>query len=310
MSRSRSYATEGRLAGLLEALRRLLERPWHLLAGLLGGTLALASLLVATALLWRIWPPELPPGAQAQALVLVAGGEGETDLAAVRATLAHQNLVQGVDFVGRDAALAELAQRKGLSGLGLSELRPNPLPDTFVVRFDPAASAEAVEQAVAGLRHLRPSDTIEYLPEPYRRLSQIVQVGRRLAVALAVLLGLAALSGLALSLICAVVIDREEIAVLQLLGAEPRTQRRPYVYAGALRAALSAALAWGLLLALQAGLDAALAELLQQFALHWDRTPLPTAAGLPFVAGLGLLGALAASLRLRIVQAHSDGPRP
>ncbi len=292
--------TTSRLSALREALRRTLARPvaYVLVVGSTG--LVFSTMALCVLALWRVLPMDAPAWMRPEALVLAAGAEGENDLAATRAALRQVGLVASVDFVGRDAALAELAQRKSLAMIGLNELRPNPLPDAFVVRFAAGATPDAVEAAVAELRKVKSVDSVEYQPDAYRKLSALAQLAGRLSLLLAASVAGALVIGVALAATFWARVDREEMRVLHLLGADPSSMRRPYVYAGAINLVVAAALAWWILISTAGWLEPAIANLAQQYSLHWAQNPLPQWSGAVFCLGMGLLGAVLASVSARL----------
>jgi len=292
--------TTSRVSAVMEALRRTLGRPieFVLVVGSTAALLAMAA-LVAVAL-WRALPLEVPPWSRPQALVLAAGAQGEIDLAALQAALRRVSAVTAADFVARDSALAQLAQRKGLATIGLADLRPNPLPDAFLIHFSEGAAPEAVEAAVAEMRKIKNVESVEYPPELYRRMWLLAQLAVRLGLLLAAPLVAALIIGIALTATFWGRVDRKEAEVLYLLGADPSVMRRPYVYAGAMSLLLAAALAWSVVVAAGAWLEPLLSALAQQYALHWTSVALPIWPGILFCLGAALFGGLLASLAARI----------
>ncbi|SPE23578.1 putative Cell division protein FtsX [Burkholderiales bacterium] len=297
--------TTSRISALREALRKTLGQPvaFVLVVGSTAGVLA--TLALGSLALWRAQPIEAPQWMRPQALVLAAGAAGEVDLAATQAALRKVATVASADFVGRDAALAELAQRKTLSALGLADLRPNPLPDAFLVGFAAGAAPAAVEVAVAELRKVKNVDSVEYQPDLYRRMSLLSQLTERLALLLGASLVACLVIGVALAAAYWVRVDRDEARVLHLLGAEPAVMRRPYVYAGALSLLTAAALAWWVVAAASAWLEPAIAELARQYSLHWAPDPLPPWAGALCCLGSALVGAALASAAARLAARFS-----
>jgi len=292
--------TASRALALGEALRRTLGRPveFVLVAGSTAVLLGVGAL--AALALWRAGPLDVPSAARPQALILAGGAQGEIDLGALQAALRRVATVASSEFVGRDAALSQLAQRKNLSSLGLAELRPNPLPDAFVVGFTAGAAPEAIEAAVAELRKVKNVESVEYQPELYRRIWLLGQLGSRLGVLLAAALAAALVIGVALTATLWGRVDPEEIRLLDLLGAEPAIVRRPYVYAGAISLLLAAALGWLLVVAASSWLEPWVSAAALQFAL-----PLAPAlpllwAGVAFCLGAALVGALVASAAARM----------
>lgn len=294
-----NYTTR-RLSALGEALRRTFGRPVEFALVVGSAAVVLATLALLALALWRASPLESPQWTRPQALVLAAGASGEVDLGATQAALRRVSGVVSADFVGRDAALAELAQRKSLSTIGLADLRPNPLPDAFLVRFAAGAAPQAVEAAVAELRKVKNVESVEYPSELYRRMWLLAQLGVRLCLLLCAFLAAALVIGIALAATLWTRIDRTEARVLNLLGADPSVMRRPYVYAGAMSLLLAAALAWWMVLAASAWLDPLIGALAQQYAVHWAPDPLPGWSGALFCLGGALLGAMLASLAARL----------
>jgi cell division transport system permease protein len=310
----------GSAAALRAAARRLAQRPYA--SALVIGALAcvLACVALAGAAAWRSAPWLAPAWMQPEALVLAAGAEGETDLAALRnalrAALPQPAPAASFDFIGRDAALRELAQRRSLAGSGLAELRPNPLPDAFRLRFAAGTPPDQVEAAVAALRKVRGVEAVEYDAELVRRAALLGALSGRFAQLLAALLAAALLLAAIVAATFWAGAPDEELAVLHLLGAEPAQMVRPAAWAAGLCLLCAALLAWGIAAELAALLDPALADLAQHYGLHWDPLPLPgwTAGLLCLVfAGAGTIGtglALRLALQRRLARGLLPGSPP
>jgi cell division transport system permease protein len=241
---------------------------------------------------------------QAEALVLVAGAEGEVDLSglrsSMRASLQQTTLVATIDFVGRDVSLKDLAQRKSLAGIGLADLRPNPLPDSFRVRYAAGSAPDQVEASVAALRKLKNVDSVEFEAELYRRAAALAQLAGRLALLAVGFLVASLLISVALAATFWSRTDRQELRVLHLLGADPVAVVRPGAYAAGLSLFAAALLAWWITAAASAWLEPALAELAQKYGLHWAPNPLAAWGAALACLGVAILGALLAALALRL----------
>lgn len=233
-----------RAYALRRSLRLLAQRP---------GTLLLAIVLCAVALTLPLLAATLAVGARP----LAAGTSVAPELSVFLSPAANPHEVKGlqarieavpgvmqVRHVSREAALAELAERSGLSA-PLRELKTNPLPDVFVVALASAAAPATVDAAAAAIRKLPQVDSVQVDSAWYRKL---VGIGR------IALLGSAIVGGMLLVLVAAVVIgavrllataSSEEIRVLQMVGADEGFIARPYVYVGGATLALAAALAVG-----------------------------------------------------------------
>jgi cell division transport system permease protein len=142
----------------------------------------------------------------------------------------------------------------------------NPLPSVLVVtpRGDEALLAAALAQ-------LPEADLVQHDALWRRRLDGWLRFGGRVALVLATLLGLGALLVVGNTVRLDIQSRREEIGVLQHLGASDGFIRRPFLYLGAWYGLAAGALALGLLtaawLALQAPLDALAASYGSRFAL-------------------------------------------
>jgi len=266
----------------------------------LATAVIVAAILTGAIFLWRLQPLEAPPWVRPQALVMAAGAEGETDLAALGLALRKVGSVLAADFVGRDAALANLAQRPGLASLGLREMRPNPLPDSFVVSFAPETGPDAVEAAVAELAKVKSVESVQYQPEAYRRTWALARLARRLVLLAAGALLAAGMVGVVAAAGLLANPDPEELRLLDALGADPAVVRRPYVYGGAIALLCVAALAWWLMVSASAWLDPLIADLARQYALHWSTDGLPAWYGPAFCAMAAVLGGLFASAAMRL----------
>jgi len=296
-----NYTTH-RLSAAGEALRKTLGRPLAFALVVASCATLLAVLAFAAIGLWRLMPLQTPPWAQPEALVYFGGAEGEIDLAAAGLALRQVPLVASADFIGRDAALAELTQRHELAPLALRELRPNPLPDAFLVRFAPGATPEAVEAAVVALGKVKNVGAVQYQAAPFRKLAALTQLGRRLAPLSATFLVAVAAMGVLLASVFWCRIDLEELRILHLLGADAASLRRPYVYAGALCLGLAALLVWGVLNAMNASLEPYVTAVAQQYSLALVARPVPAWAGAAFVLAAAFIGAALASIFVRLAQ--------
>ncbi|AVY65253.1 permease-like cell division protein FtsX [Xanthomonas translucens] len=166
-----------------------------------------------------------------------------------------------------EQGMAELRDSAGL-GDALDALDDNPLPTLLIVT--PAAADDA--PLAAALSALPQADLVQHDALWRKRLDGWLRFGERLVQVLSVLLG----AGAALVVGNTVRLDiqsrREEIGVLQLLGASDGFIRRPFLYLGAWYGFGAGVLALGLIAASGLALGPPLAELADsygsQFALH------------------------------------------
>ena len=191
--------------------------------------------------------------------------------------------VASVELRTPDQGLAEFRQRSGLAD-SLDLLDGNPLPALLVVVPE---GDEA--RLVAALEALPETDLLQHDAAWRERLTGWMGFGERLTWVLAALFGLGALLVVGNTVRLDIQSRREEIGVLQLLGASDGFIRRPFVYLGAWYGLAAGALALGLLT-------------LAALALRDPLAALARSYGSPFaLSGLDPLGAALVVLAATIV---------
>lgn len=184
-----------------------------------------------------------------------------------------------------------LAEFKRLSGLddAVAALDENPLPSrlSLVPRGDETA-------LVSALQALPEADLVQHDAGWRKRLDGWIGFGERLAWVLAALFGLGALLVVGNTVRLDIQSRREEIGVLQLLGASDGFIRRPFIYLGAwyglAAGALALALVLGAAAALREPLDALAGSYASRFALS-GLDPLRVGAVLLGATVIGWIGA-------------------
>lgn len=195
-----------------------------------------------------------------------------------------------------DEGLAEFKQMSDLAG-ALDLLDGNPLPWVLVVSpqedmaGDPAALAAAL-QAEPGV------DSVQYDAAWRARLDAWLALGRRAVVLLAVLLAVGAVLVVGNTVRLDLATRRDEIALLQQLGADDADIRRPLLHFGVLLGVLAGALALAGVFAIGALLRAPMADLVATYAGGFALAGpgiAEVAAVLATAASLGWLGARVAA---------------
>ena len=186
--------------------------------------------------------------------------------------------------------MEELRRSSGL-GEAISAVEGNPLPSVLIVtpKGDETTLADS-------LRTLPDVDVVQHDAAWRQRLDQWLRFGVRLAWVLAALLGIGALLVVGNTVRLDIQSRRDEIAVLQQLGATDGFIRRPFLYLGLSYGLVAGLLALALLTAADHALREPLAALAQsygsQFALHgFDLRD-----AIAIVIGSGLLGWIGAGL--------------
>lgn len=279
---------------LVASLGRMLRKPWATLltVGVMAVALALpAGLWLALENVARL------AGTVEQAREITVFLKPEVPLEQARTlsdTLRGRADVARVIWRTPDEGLAQLRAGAGDAQAAfydeaITALDANPLPSVLVVtpRGDELALAEA-------LRALPGADQVQHDADWRRRLEGWLRFGERLAAVLAVLLGLGALLVVGNTVRLDIQSRREEIAVLQSLGATDGFIRRPFLYLGAWYGLTAGALALGLLTATALALRPPLRALADSYGSPFGlsgATPLQALIVIAVATGLGWLGA-------------------
>jgi cell division transport system permease protein len=277
------------LYSLMASLGRIARRPWSTL-------LTVGVMAVALALPLGLW--------------LVLGNVARLSGDVQRARQVTVFLQPAVDVAHAEALAAELRARADIGRVelrtpaqGLAELRANglgeaidaaggnPLPSLLIVTptGDEALLADALER-------LPQADLVQRDARWRDRLDGWLRFGNRLALVLAALLGLGALLVVGNTVRLDIQSRREEIGVLQHLGATDGFIRRPFLYLGAWYGLAAGAAAIGLLTLAALALRQPLAELAAGYGSRFVLAGFdpPTAARV--LLGATVLGWLGAGL--------------
>ncbi|MBW8823427.1 MAG: ABC transporter permease [Xanthomonadales bacterium] len=189
-----------------------------------------------------------------------------------------------------DEGLAELRKSSTLGDV-LDGLDGNPLPNVLVVtpKRDELALADALKQ-------FPEADLVQHDAVWRKRLDDWLQLGARLALVLAVMLGAGAVLVIGNTVRLDIQARREEIGVLQLLGATDGFIRRPFLYLGALYGLGAGLLALAVLTAANIALRPPLSALAASYGSHFELQPLTPAQALAAVVAATLLGWLGAGI--------------
>ena len=275
---------------LVSSLGRAMRRPWATLLTIGVMAVALALPLGLWAVLDNIarFGGELRQSREitvflkpalaldrAQALATTLRGRGDVASVVVRTP------AQG---------LQELRDRGGL-GAAIDALGDNPLPSVLVVspRGDETALAES-------LSALPEADQVQHDALWRKRLDGWLRFGGRVVWVLGLLLGLGALLVVGNTVRLDIQSRREEIGVLQLLGASDGFIRRPFLYLGAWYGLAAGALALGLLTLAAWSLRAPLADLAATYGSRFALAGFAPPVLVGVVVGATLLGWLGAGL--------------
>ncbi len=188
-----------------------------------------------------------------------------------------------------DQGLAEL-RASGLDE-AIQAAGTNPLPSLLIVTPKGDESLLA-----ASLQQLPEADLVQHDAVWRQRLDGWLRFGTRIALVLAALLGLGALLVVGNTVRLDIQSRREEIGVLQHLGATDGFIRRPFLYLGAWYGLAAGALAIGLLTLAGVGLRDPLAELAASYGSRFVLSGFDPLAAAQVVLGATLLGWLGAGV--------------
>ena len=279
---------------IVASLGRLLRKPWATLLTI--GVMAIALALPLG--LWVVLANVDRLGGEVQAsrdvAVFLKPAVAPEAAAALADTLRARGDVAAVEVVTPEAALAELREQPDIAAaidaLGADAARAA-LPS--VLRVVPRGDERLLADA---LRTLPEADRVQHDAVWRERLDAWLRFGGRVVLVLAALLGLGALLVVGNTVRLDIQSRREEIGVLQLLGASDGFVRRPFLYLGAWYGLAAGGLALGVLTLAWMGLHAPLAELAARYGSDFALRGLdPLQAG-GVLLGAGLLGWLGAGL--------------
>lgn len=280
------------------SVRRLAARP-------LATSLTLAVLALALTLPLMFWlvldNARALGGSVEDARALNAFLKPDLDPAAVQALadrLRARADVAGVEVKTPEQGLDEFRSRSGFAD-ALKVLHYNPLPAVLLIlpRHSPTEDASGL---IADLEHDAQVDLLQHDAQWRERLDAILTLAGRGAAVLGLLLALAALLVTGNTVRLDIQGRREEIAVMQLLGASDAFVRRPFLYTGFWYGVLAGLLSLAMLGVVEVALGGPLSQLTASYDHRFDLHGLSLAGTLAVLGGsmaLGWFGAFVAASR-------------
>ncbi|MGH8079591.1 MAG: permease-like cell division protein FtsX [Lysobacter sp.] len=275
---------------LIASVGRLLRKPWATL-------LTIGVMAVALALPLGLWASlnnvERFAGDVQRSRQISVFLKPEVKLERARALadeLRARAEVGAVELRTPEQGLADLREKSGL-GDTLSAIEGNPLPSLLVVT--PKGDELVLAQT---LGELAEADVVQHDAGWRQRLDGWLRFGSRLAWVLAVMLGLGALLVVGNTVRLDIQSRRDEIGVLQLLGATNGFIRRPFLYLGACYGLAAGAVALALLTAADHSLREPLTALAASYGSHFELEGFGPLQALEILAGAAALGWLGAGV--------------
>jgi cell division transport system permease protein len=279
---------------LFHSLGRMARAPFAtaLTVAVIGVSLALPGVLYA--LLANLEQLGAGGDRAVQLSLFLRTATSERQAHALAADLRNEPGLARVDYIAREQALEEFKQFSGL-GEALRALDGNPFPAVLVLQPAPAASDPDALAALARRLERRPEvEFVQFDLDWVQRLQALRALAERALYLLAALLALGVLLVVAQASRAAVHGRRNEIEVIELVGATAAFVRRPFLYSGALHGLAGAALAWVLVAVATALLAGPVGELARLYGTDFELQGLSVAGGLALLglgAALGWIGA-------------------
>jgi cell division transport system permease protein len=224
------------------------------------------------------------------------------DRAAIERVLRESPLVGAVETVSKGEALARFKRNFSDLASAADDLPDNPLPASIEVQLVPTANPADVEALAARAAKLGGVADVRYDQRWIQRLLNAVRLVRAGGFVLAAVLIFAAALTVASVVRLALVARREEIHIMQLVGAPLAYIRGPFVVEGLIQggvgALLAVAMLWGMFAWLRARPMTAMAGAIDQSSIAFLSFP----ACLALLAGgmaVGCLGGLIAARNTR-----------
>jgi cell division transport system permease protein len=170
-----------------------------------------------------------------------ASGE---ERAAVERLLAPGDVVASYEFVSKADALTRFKQTFADLAATVSSLENNPLPASYEVRLQPRRGSDArIDQLASTLRAAGGVADVRYDRQWLERLGSALAIVQAVGWALAAVLIFAAALTVANVVRLALYARRDEIEIMQLVGAPMAYVRGPFIMEGVLQGGVGAALA-------------------------------------------------------------------
>lgn len=200
--------------------------------------------------------------------------------------------VAAVRLVTREEALADLKERGGFAA-ALDLLEENPLPVVLILRPTSAvADPRELETLRLRLEALPETDFAQMDLRWVQRLRAITAILQRGALVLAGLLGLGVLLIVGNTIRLEIDDRRQEIAIMELVGATSAFIRRPFLYSGFWYGLFGGLGAWILVSVSLVFMQGPVLRLISLYGSYFEMLGIDLATFLALVVGSTLLGLL------------------
>jgi len=209
-------------------------------------TIALALFVLGAFLLLTTNLERLGAGwsSAAEMSVYLSDEAGPAEREAIERVLAPGAIVLGREFVSKSEALTRFKQTFGDLASAIDSAGENPLPASYEVRLRTGSGLDSgVEGLAAQIRRLSGVADVRYDRQWLDRLLSAIRVIRTIGFILALLLTIAAALTVANVVRLGLNARRDELDIMQLVGAPKTFVRGPFLMEGVLQGGLGAIVA-------------------------------------------------------------------
>ncbi|MDY6898501.1 MAG: ABC transporter permease [Cyanobacteriota bacterium] len=186
---------------------------------------------------------------------LEPAGRGET----IETLIAKMPEVATIKTITKEQAWTKLVQEMGISDIegATQQLDGNPLVDEIKVK---AINSQVVPDLATNLAKIPVVDTVQYVDEAVRRISQLHRGLNWVTLTITVILTLTAVAVTSITIRLVVTSRRREIEIMQLVGATSTWIYLPFILQGITFGILGGAVAWSFISLVQQLLNQMLAN--------------------------------------------------
>ncbi|MEH1825430.1 MAG: ABC transporter permease [Nostoc sp.] len=229
--------------------------------------------------------------------------EPDTRMENIEPLIAKMPEVVGIQTISKEEAWTKLVKEMRISDIegATQQLGENPLVDEMKVK---ARNSQVVPNLATQLAKLRGVETVQYVDEAVKRIAQLHRGLNWITLTITIILTLTAIAVTTTTIRLIVMARRQEIEIMQLVGATSVWIYLPFILQGIAFGLVGGAIAWSFISVIQQFLGKLLVnqpEFIQVITNRVQLTPgeillLPLIL-LSFGAAVGLMGSLFAVRR-------------
>jgi len=184
----------------------------------------------------------------AEMSVYLNDNASDAQRSAIEGLLAPGSLIVGAEYVSKAQALDRFKQTFADLATTAGTLDTNPLPASFEVRLQPqSGTSPGIDELAQRLRTTAGVADVRYDRQWLERLTSIIRIVRAVGLSLAGVLIVAAALTVATVVRLALHARRDELEIMQLVGAPEVYIRGPFIFEGVLQGGVGAIFALVLL---------------------------------------------------------------